>query len=60
MAYVGAALFPATTGSDIVTGVTSTIGDNAPVVVTLVVFGVGLKIAQKMLNGGLGGKIRVR
>jgi hypothetical protein len=52
-------IFPSTAGTDVISGITSAISDNIGVVLTLVAFSVGLKVAVKLFNGGLHGKAKV-
>lgn len=55
----GASIFPAGAGAALVTDITSAITDNIPTVLTVLGFVVGLRVAVRLLNGGIKGKARV-
>jgi len=57
MQYLGTGIFPATAGTDLVSSITSAISDNIAVVLTVVGFVVGVKLATRWLNKGLHGKV---
>jgi hypothetical protein len=54
---LGAAILPATTGTDIVTGVTGMITDNLPIIIPLLAFGIGLALVRKFVNKAGKGKV---
>lgn len=59
MQNLAVGIFPVDAGTDVIAGITGAIADNIAVVLTLVAFSVGLKVAVKLFNGGLHGRAKV-
>lgn len=53
-------IFPSTAGTDVISTLTTTLSDNIAVVITLLAFFVGIRLAVKMFSGAATkGKIKV-